>query len=79
LRLDPNLTILKIYLAKTLTKLDKYDEATIMLKEVIEEDNPSDRADWHINKEIAKKMLNKIEKKMQKKLTSPESIKSSVE
>src|SRR5574341_287034 len=74
LRLDPNLTILKIHLAKTLMKQDKYDEATIMLKEVIEEDNPSDHADWHINKEIAKNMLAKIENKTQRKPSSSESI-----
>ncbi len=63
MRLDPNLTILKIYLAKNLIKQDKYDEARIMLKDVIEEDSPSDYADWHINKEIAKDLLAKLDKK----------------
>jgi tetratricopeptide (TPR) repeat protein len=63
MRLDPNLTIVKIHLAKTLIKQDKYDEATIILKEVIEEDNPSDYADWHINKKIARNLLSKIDKK----------------
>lgn len=79
MRLDPNLTILKIYLAKALIKQNKYNEATIMLKDVIEEDNPSDYPEWHINKEIAKDILTKIEKKTQRRLSSPESIKSSIE
>jgi tetratricopeptide (TPR) repeat protein len=68
MRLDPNLTILKIYLAKNLIKQDKYDEARIMLNDVIEEDSPSDYADWHINKEIAKDLLSKLDKRT---LSSP--------
>ncbi|MCI0454219.1 MAG: hypothetical protein L0Y68_04390 [Candidatus Dadabacteria bacterium] len=68
IKLDPNLTILKIHLAKTLMKQDKYNEAATMLKEVIDEDNPSDYSDWHINKETAKDMLSKLEKRT---LSSP--------
>ena len=79
MRFDPHLTILKIYLAKTLMKQKKYEEAKKILKEVIEEKNPSIYADWHINKEIARYMLAKIEKKTQRRLSSPESIKSSIE
>lgn len=79
MRFDPHLAILKIYLAKTLMKQKKYEEAKKILKEVIEEKTPSIYADWHINKEIARNILAKIEKKTQRRLSSPESIKSSIE
>ncbi|MGH7800087.1 MAG: tetratricopeptide repeat protein [Thermodesulfobacteriota bacterium] len=79
MRFDAHLAILKIYLAKTLMKQKKYEEAKKILKEVIEEKNPSIYADWHINKEIARNILAKIEKKTQRRLSSPESIKSSIE
>ncbi|HEY7535993.1 MAG TPA: hypothetical protein VH878_08600 [Thermodesulfobacteriota bacterium] len=79
MRLDPNLTILKIYLAKTLIKQGKYDEATVMLKDVMEENNPTDHADWHINKGTAKQMLTTIEKKTQSKPSPSESIRLSTD
>ena len=66
MRLDPNLTILKIYLAKTLMKQKKYEDAKKILKEVIEEKNPSVYPDWYLNKEMAEKMIAKIEKKIQR-------------
>ncbi len=66
MRLDPHLTILKIYLAKTLMKQKKYEEAKKILKEVIEEKNPSVYADWYLDKKMTEKMIAKIEKKIQR-------------
>ncbi len=71
MRLDPHLTILKIYLAKTLMKQKKYEEAKKILKEVIEEKNPSVYADWYLNKKMTEKMIVKIEKKIQRGSSPP--------
>jgi tetratricopeptide (TPR) repeat protein len=61
--IDPHLTTLKIHLAKTLIKQKKYDEAKKTLKEIIEEKNPTVYADWYLNKEMAEKMIARIEEK----------------
>lgn len=62
--LDPHLTTTKIYLAKNLAKQEKYDEAKKVLQEVINEKKPTVYSDWYFNRETAKKMIEKIEKKL---------------
>jgi tetratricopeptide (TPR) repeat protein len=66
IRLDPHLTVLKIHLAKTLLKQNKYNEAKETLEQVIEEKDPTFYADWYYNKEMAKNMIIEIEKKSQR-------------
>jgi tetratricopeptide (TPR) repeat protein len=57
IRLEPNETVFKIYLAKNLSKQKRYDESRQVLREVIEEKNPAVYADWYFNKEKAKRMI----------------------
>lgn len=66
IRLDPHLTVLKIHLAKTLLKQNRYNEAKETLEEVIEEKDPTFYADWYYNKELAKNMIIEIERKSQR-------------
>jgi tetratricopeptide (TPR) repeat protein len=61
IRLDPHLPVLKNYLAENLIKQKKYNEAKKMLREVIEEKNPTVYADWYFNKETSKRMIARIE------------------
>ncbi|MER3447265.1 MAG: hypothetical protein C4291_10655 [Candidatus Dadabacteria bacterium] len=63
IRLDPHLTVLKIYLAKNLIKQKRYSEAKEVLEEVIEEKNPTIYPDWYFNRETAKNLIAEIEEK----------------
>ncbi len=66
IRLDPHLTVLKIYLAKNLIKQKRYNEAKEVLKEVIEEKTPTIYPDWYFNRETAKNLIAEIEKESQR-------------
>jgi len=74
LALDLHLTTIKIYLAKNLTKQEKYDEAKKVLKEIIHEKRPTVYSDWYFNRETAKKMIEKIEKKQRNSTPSYTSV-----
>jgi tetratricopeptide (TPR) repeat protein len=74
LALDLHLTTIKIYLAKNLTKQEKYDEAKKVLKEIIHEKRPTVYSDWYFNRETAKKMMEKIEKKQRNSTPSYTSV-----
>jgi len=68
--LDPHLTTTKIYLAKNLMKQEKYDDAKRTLQEVINEKKPTVYSDWYFNRETARKMIEKIEKKQSRSARS---------
>ncbi len=68
--LDPHLTTTKIYLAKNLMKQEKYDEAKKTLQEVINEKKPTLYSDWYFNRETARKMIERIEKKQSRSARS---------
>jgi tetratricopeptide (TPR) repeat protein len=66
--LAPHLTTLKIHLAKTLIKQQRFAEAKKILEGVIEEKTPTVYADWKLNKEMAEEMMTDIKKKNLRKL-----------
>ena len=66
IRLEPNETVFKIYLAKNLSKQERYDEAREVLREIIEEKNPKVYADWHFKKEKAKRMIADLKEEEEK-------------
>jgi len=66
LLLDPKLTSTKIFLAKNLYKQKLYTEARSFLIEILDETNPRVEADWYLNRRVAIRMIQKIEKILHK-------------
>jgi len=66
LLLDPKLTSTKIFLAKNLYKQKQYTEARTLLIEILDETNPRVEADWYLNRRVAIRMIQKIEKILHK-------------
>ncbi|NIT14297.1 MAG: tetratricopeptide repeat protein, partial [Candidatus Dadabacteria bacterium] len=61
LALDPHLTSTKIFLAKNLYKQEQYNDAKTLFNEVLQEENPTIRCDWHLNRRTAIKWLRIID------------------
>ena len=59
---DPHLSSAKLYLAMNLKKQKRYDEAIVLLNELISEKDPSFYPDWYLNRNFAVILRSRIQK-----------------
>lgn len=60
LGIDPHISSVRLYMAMNLRKQEKYDEAIVELRELINDKNPSFYPDWYVNRQYAARMLGRI-------------------